>query len=171
MVMFYYVSLRSQFRVVMSASIFAYKRCSICLYLHFLQDDSCRIYVICVCCEQWCPFARPEFFLVFLWVCVTHLFNFVCVVLLRVFTFLVPYCDAAYKRCSVPRYLLLIVGVVMSYLHYLCMRIVVQFCLSSPCVLCTRCRQFPWVVHYCIALTAFSNLYSRQTYFVKYIHT
>jgi len=62
---------------------------------------------------------------VFLWACVAHLFNFVCVVLLRVFTFLVPYCDAAYKRCSVRCYLLLFVGVIMSYLHYLCMRVVV----------------------------------------------
>ena len=61
----------------------------------------------------------------FLGVCVAHLFNFVCAVLLRVFTFLVPYFDAAYKRCSVRRYLLLFVGVLMSYLHYLCMRIVV----------------------------------------------
>jgi hypothetical protein len=39
----YYVSLRSEFRVVMPVTISAYKRCSVRLYRLYLM------YVICVC--------------------------------------------------------------------------------------------------------------------------
>ena len=75
-----------------------------------------------------------------------HLFSFLCSVLLYVFTFWVPSCDAHYdvciKRCSVHFYLQVFVGGPMSYLRYLCfLRIVVSntyfvvclFRLSSSC--------------------------------------
>jgi hypothetical protein len=45
----YYVPLRSEFRVVISATFFAYKRCSVRLYLQLFEESSCLIYVICVC--------------------------------------------------------------------------------------------------------------------------
>ena len=46
-------------------------------------------------------------------------------------------------------------GSCRNYLIYVCLRIVVSnthcvvilFCLSSSCVLCTQCRQFLWIIH------------------------
>ena len=80
-------------------------------------------------------------------VLVAHLFSFFCGVLLYVFTFRIPSCDAHYefciKQCSVRIYLQLFVGGPMPYLRYLCLlRIVVSntyfvvclFRLSSSCV-------------------------------------
>jgi hypothetical protein len=64
-----------------------------------------------------------------------------CAVLLYVFTFWVPCCDVRYN-CSARLYLQLFVRVLMSYLHYICLRIVVSntyyvvflLCVSSSCV-------------------------------------
>jgi hypothetical protein len=50
----YYVSLRSEIRVVMSIAIYAYKLCSVRrLYFQLLVGGTCLIYVICVC-VLWC---------------------------------------------------------------------------------------------------------------------
>jgi hypothetical protein len=59
------------------------------------------------------------------------------------------------KRCSVPHYLHLFVGGLMSYLRYLCF--LVCFCIQhilccgflfcSSYVLCTQCCQFLWIFH------------------------
>ena len=48
-VLFYYVSLRSQFCLVMLVTITALKRCSIRHYPQLCLGGSCLIYIICVC--------------------------------------------------------------------------------------------------------------------------
>ena len=66
-VLFYYVSLRFEFRVLMSVTISAYKLCSVRFSLQLFVWGSCLIYVICVClcivvsntyCVVFCIFRR-----------------------------------------------------------------------------------------------------------------
>ena len=48
-VLSYHVALRSEYSVVMSVTIAAWKRCSDCLTPSWLKECSCLIYVICNC--------------------------------------------------------------------------------------------------------------------------
>ena len=48
-VLSFYVTLRSEFRVVTSVTISALERCSVRLYLQLFVGESCLTYVICVC--------------------------------------------------------------------------------------------------------------------------
>jgi len=111
-----HMSLRSEFRVVISATISVYKRCSIRLYPQLFVGGPCLYlcylcsavqYILTVTCE------RRELLslcglLCFCDVRVAHCFGFFCVV-------------------------------------FLC-------CLSSSCVLCTRCSRFLWIVHSWLSL-------------------
>ena len=85
-------------------------------------------------------------------------FIFVVVVLLCVFTFLVPCSDVRYdfriKKCAVRLYLQLFVGGFMSYLRYLCLFAYsgVQHILCFVFALfffdlCALCCQFLWTIH------------------------
>ena len=90
-------------------------------------------------------------------------FYIFCVVLICVVTFWVPCCDVRYdfsiKQCSVRFYPQLDVRGLVSYLHYLCLLahsgvkhiLCCAFALFFF-VLCTLCRQFPWIVHFWLPL-------------------
>jgi hypothetical protein len=89
------------------------------------------------------------------YVIIFHLFMFY-VVLLCIFTFLVPCCDVRYDFCiktmfgsSLPPVVLHDVSCLI-YVICVCLRIVVFvfFCWSSSCVLCDQCCQFLWIVHF-----------------------
>ena len=51
-VLSYYVSLRSEFHVVMSVTISAWKRCSVRLYLQLIEYDSLMSHGMCVCLRR-----------------------------------------------------------------------------------------------------------------------
>ena len=95
-----------------------------------------------------------------------------CVVLWCDFTFWVQRCDVRYdfhiKQCSVYPYLQLLVGVLMSYIICVCLRLVCPMHIVLRCVfvlfvfvLCTRCCQFLWIVRFWLPLR-----YSLALYFI-----
>jgi len=71
---------------------------------------------------------------------------------------------SAYKRCPVRLYLHLFVGVLMTYLRYLCLLPHSGFhhilsCVFDLFVLCDLCCRFLWIVHFSVALSVFSGVY------------
>jgi hypothetical protein len=102
---------------------------------------------------------RNWFFVFFCGVHVAHIFRFFCVVLLCVFTFLIPCCDVHYDfriKTIIDRlHLQLFVGGFMPYLCYLCL-----FAFSGVqhilcCVFCFACLR---LVSCVLNVVSFSGL-------------
>jgi hypothetical protein len=69
-VLSYHVALRSEYSVVLSVTIAAWKRCSDCLTPSCLKGWSCLIYVICVCLKT---VVSNTYFVVFCFRLVYHM--------------------------------------------------------------------------------------------------
>ena len=101
-----------------------------------------------------------------------------CVVLLCVFTFIVPCSDVRYDfriktmfSSPLPPVVCRRADVLITLFVFACVYWCVLFCFSSSCVLCARCCRFLWIVHCLISPSVFSNAcLAHTTHFWNNLH-